>query len=117
MLNTRSQLHPRSIPPGTSEWSLLLQQTRQALSSLHAEDLAELAARAECMLAATVAVDSICQRMPWLREQELADLARQHRLLGDLLAATSSNLQVLQRMRVCHSGPACTGEVNSRWVR
>jgi hypothetical protein len=117
MSDARSQSDARSNAPGTSEWSELLEQTRQSLSNLRAEDLDELAARAECMLAATVASNSIRQRMPLPREKGLADLVRQHRLLGDLIAATRSNLQVLRRARGGSSCDARHGEVNSRWVR
>jgi hypothetical protein len=41
---------------GKNEWSLLLAEARQALSTLRADDLAELAARADCMLAATLGI-------------------------------------------------------------
>jgi hypothetical protein len=84
---------------GAGEWSGLLEQTRQALATLRAEDLEELAARADCMLSATVDDDSIRQRIPGPQAQEFVDLARHHRLLGDLLLATDRNLAVLRRLR------------------
>ena len=100
---------------GANEWGALIEETRLALSTLRAQDLDELTARAHCMLAATVGQDSIRQRMPWPRQRELLEMTRQRRLLSDLLIATGKNLDVLRRMR----GHDCVrpGEANARWVR
>lgn len=97
--------------PGTDGWSGLLAETRQALAGLRAEELEELAARAECMWMAVAGEDWIRQRIPRPQAQETVRLARQHRLLGDLLAATERNLKVLRRLR------GRGGEERSRWAR
>jgi hypothetical protein len=96
------------------DWSGLLAQTRQALATLRAEDLEDLAARADCMLNATVGDDWIRQRIPRPQAAELRDLTRQNRLLGDLLVATDKNLAVLRRLR---GGEREGAGVESRWVR
>jgi hypothetical protein len=92
----------------TNPWIVLLEETRQALSHLRAEDLEELSERAECMLHATVAEGPIRQRIPRPELREINDLGRQQHLLGALLHATGANLKVLKRT---------VGEVNSPWVR
>jgi hypothetical protein len=102
---------------GRNGWSELLAQTRQALATLCAEDLEELAARADCMLSAAVGHDGIRQRIPRPQEQELVDLTRQNRLLGDLLHATDRNLAVLRQLRGDEYGRTHTRKVNSRWAR
>jgi hypothetical protein len=102
---------------GKNEWSLLLAEARQALSTLRADELTELAARADCMLEATLGIDSIRQRMPTPQGQHLEELTREHRRLGDLLAATHRNLKVLRGVRTDGRGCARTGEEDSRWVR
>lgn len=102
---------------GAGDWSGLLAQTRQALATLRAEDLEELAARADCMLSATVGDDLIRQRIPRPQAQELLDLTRQNRLLGDLLLATDRNLAVLRRLRGDDCGRTGPGKVRSRWAR
>jgi len=101
--------------PGANQWSLLLDEARSALSTLRVEDLDELAARAECMLSATLDHDSIRQRLPRLVERELLDVSRRHRLLADLLVATKGNLEVVHRLRGYDRAGA--GRANSRWVR
>lgn len=100
-----------------NQWGELLNETRLSLATLRAEDLTELAARAECMLSATIGDDSIRQRLPWPHGQELLELSRECRLLSNLLAATTRNLEVLRR--IPGRGLDCTraGEANSRWVR
>ncbi len=102
---------------GRNGWGELLAQTRQALATLRAEDLEELAARADCMLSATVGHDWIRQRIPIPQEQELLDLTRQNRLLGDLLHATDRNLAVLRQQRGDKYERSLAGKVNSRWAR
>jgi hypothetical protein len=101
---------------GASQWSILLEEARHALANLCADDLEELAARAECMLAATVSFESIRQRMPRPQQQELAGVSREHRLLGNFLSATSGNLKVLRAARRSPRYPSGE-EVDSRWVR
>jgi hypothetical protein len=102
---------------GKNEWSLLLAEARQALSMLRADELTDLAARADCMLAATLGMDSIRQRMPPPQGHELEELSREHRRLGDLLAATHRNLKVLRGVRVDVRGSTRVEEEGSRWVR
>jgi hypothetical protein len=111
------------MPDGVSErgeggdWGGLLVQTRQALATLRAADLEELAARADCMLRATVGQEGIRQRIPRPQAQELHNLTRQHRLLGDLLLATDRNLAVLRRLCGDKGDRTRAGKVNPRWVR
>jgi hypothetical protein len=99
------------------DWNGLLEQTREALATLRAEDLEELAARADCMLSATVGNDWIRQRIPSPQAQELADLTRQQRLLGKLLLATDRNLAVLRRMRGEAGERTGAGRARSPWER
>ncbi len=100
---------------GMNEWVVLIGDTRLALSTLHAEQIEEVRARAEWMLSATFGHDAIRQRMapPW--ETQLLELTREHRLLHQLLVATKRNLDVLRRTR--GDFRATVGEVNSRWER
>jgi GrpB-like predicted nucleotidyltransferase (UPF0157 family) len=51
-----------------------------------------------------------------LRGAERAKVAREHRLLGDLLRATDKNLQVLRRLEGRLHGRERAGEGNERWV-
>ena len=102
---------------GAGDWNGLLEQTRQALATLRAEDLEELAARANCMLSATVGDDWIRQHIPRPQGQELFDLTREHRLLGDLLLATARNLAVLRRLRGDAVEPIEGGRMRPRWER
>jgi hypothetical protein len=67
------------------------------------------------MLSATVGNDWIRQHIPRPQAQELVDLTRQHRLLGDLLLATDRNLAVLRRLS--GDGDERTGRMRSRWER
>lgn len=94
---------------GANQWSALLEQTRQSLACLDSETLEELAARAECMFAATIGLEPVRQRLPKPQQRDMLAVSREHRLLGSVLLATDTNLKVLRRN---HSG-----EVNSRWVR
>jgi hypothetical protein len=89
------------------QWKTLLDETRQALANLRADELEELAARAECMLAATLGTEPVRQRMSRPHARDIAHVGKQQRLLGDLLLATGSNLKVLDVTR---------NERGSRWV-
>jgi len=102
---------------GTNEWNVLLAETRHALETLCAEDLEELASRAECMLAATLGFDMIRQHLSRPQGPDLIAMTKQQCLLGDLLRATNQNLAVLQRLRNRAGARPRTGEVNSRWAR
>jgi len=103
---------------GTMEWRTLLAETRQALSTLRAEDLEELAARAQSMFdASTPGGSAPRQGSPRASAGSRAQLAKEHHLLGDLLLATDRNLKVLRRLRGRLRDPRHTGEVHSRWVR
>ena len=103
---------------GTKDWSALLAETRQALANLRAEDLEELAARAQSMFDAAAASEPAQRRgTPGLAADTRAQLVQEHRLLGDLLAATDRNLEVLRRLRGRLRDPAHAGEVHSQWVR
>jgi hypothetical protein len=98
---------------GTDLWSGLLKETRQALAMLRAEDLEELAARAERLFDADAGLESQQQQGSRLRQAELVKVAREHHLLGDLLLATDKNLGVLRRLL----GRTHAGEVDPRWAR
>jgi hypothetical protein len=93
---------------GTGAWYELLAATQLALTHLRADELEELASLAEQMLRTTQTGEST----PGSREQAALLTARQ-RLLGDLLAATDSNAQVLRRLHERGS----IGEGNARWLR
>lgn len=98
-------------------WTDLLRQARAALSSLRAEDLEDLAGRAECMLEATVGDGAVRQRMHAPRMETMAGLARERGLLRSLLVETDRNLKVLRRMQPDGRAGIRSGEVDSRWVR
>jgi hypothetical protein len=75
----------------------LIDETRRGLATLRADELEELAQRAQQLDRAA------------LRGMDLRELAVRHRVLGELLDATAGNLLVLRRMR---------GEsAESRWGR
>jgi len=93
---------------GTGAWCELLAATQQALACLRADELEELSRLGEQMLRATRAGESA---LPG-REHAGMLMAR-HRSLGDLLAATGSNAQVLRRLHERGS----IGEGNARWLR
>ena len=78
----------------------LLAETRAALANLRADDLEDLAARAEAILSTS---------SPSVPNPAAL---REHRLLGDLLDATGENLRVLRRLRNLAST-----EGSSRWAR
>jgi hypothetical protein len=101
----------------TDSWSGLLEETRQALSKLRAEDLEELAARAQAMFAANIERESSGQVRSTPTSEELVEVDREHRLLGDLLLATEKNLAVMRRLQGRLSDRTYDGEVNRRWVR
>lgn len=100
---------------GTDAWRGLLEETRLALATLRADDLEALAVRAQAMF------EAASERGPLVNGVERAKVARQHRLLGDLLQATESNLEVLRRLSGGASdrmrGRTRAGEVDRRWVR
>jgi hypothetical protein len=100
---------------GTDSWSGLLEETRQALSTLRVEDLEELSARAERIFDAAAGLE-LRRQGTVLRGAERAKVAREHRLLGDLLRATDKNLQVLRRLEGRLHGRVRAGEGNERWV-
>jgi len=106
-----------AIGPEGNAWSALLEETRQALSTLHVEELEELAGRAECLLRATQDADAVRQRLPLPERKQMAGIARQHRLLGELLHATERNMAVLRPLRDRVGGRHPAGEGNLRWVR
>jgi hypothetical protein len=91
----------------------LLAQTRAALAHLRAEELEELAAKAEAMLASWESSGDSSGISPRCGAPELesrsAAIGREHRLLGDLLAATGENLRVLRHSRAPREG-------SSRWA-
>jgi hypothetical protein len=106
----------------TDAWSGLLEETRRALSTLRAEDLEELARRAQTMFQEAEGQQSRQQGPPLtppgisprgLSADEWTKLSAEHRLLGDLLQATEKNLRVLRRLR----DRARSGEGNTPWVR
>jgi hypothetical protein len=97
-------------------WETLLEQARAALSSLRADELDQLALRAESMAVRTRASGPELQPDQQLYRADAANLAEAHRMLGDLLLATSKNLEVLRRLRRRRSHACDPREVNSRWV-
>jgi hypothetical protein len=101
----------------SDSWSGLLEETRQALSRLRAEDLQELAARAQAMFAANLERESAGQAQAKPSAEELVEVAREHRLLGDLLLATEKNLAIMRRLQGRLSDRTYDGEVNRRWAR
>lgn len=92
----------------TDGWNDLLAQTRQALASLRAGELEELAARAETMF-------GVFELVP--DEEGRTELVREHRLLEDLLLATDRDLAVLRRLRGDAGDRAGAWKVNPRWAR
>jgi hypothetical protein len=106
----------RTETAGKDSWSGLLEETRQALATLRAEDLEELAARAERMYDAAGGLAPRRRQRPRIGGDERAKVAREHRLLGDLLLATDKNLQVLRRLDGRLDERVCAGGGNERWV-
>jgi len=84
-----------------NEWIGLLDRTRDALANLRTEELEELAERAQ------QALESTSAQLP----RDLRELAAQHRILGDVIAATGQNLNVLRRLR------GVDPDRSTRWVR
>jgi hypothetical protein len=82
-------------------WIGFVEETREALANLQTDELEALAERAQTALAATAV----------LCGTDLRELAARHRVLGDVLQATASNLNVLRRL----GGQEPDG--SSRWVR
>jgi hypothetical protein len=97
-------------------WTDLLRQARSALGSLRADDLEELAGRAECMLEATAGSDPIRQRISGPARRTTLGLVQEQGLLRNLLIETDTNLKVLRRACQDRPGSARGGEVNSRWA-
>jgi hypothetical protein len=97
---------------GTGDWSDLLASTRDALAGLRADELEQLARRAECAGEASAAQALSAEYNDPFAWQS-SDVVREHRLLFDLLRATNDNLLVLKRLQ----DQAATQEVNARWVR
>ncbi len=91
----------------TNPWIRLLEETHLALAHLRSEDLEELCVRAECMLHATAGEALVRQPLPAPDEGGGRDVSREQRLLGDLLLATRTNLEILQRT---------SGQAGLRWV-
>jgi hypothetical protein len=102
---------------GPREWSALLEQTRQALSMLRAEDLEVLAARAETMFAAHPALDSPRPRDLEPSPSDRTKLTRERRLLRDLILATDQNRKILRRLHRTAPGRMKAEEGDQRWVR
>ncbi len=101
-------------------WVEMIEETRQALAELREEDLEELALRAE--RAFEIAEDAGAFRGIGEAAQSgdpvnagirstgsLRELAASHRMLGEVLDATASNIGVLRRLH--------DGETHSRWGR
>ncbi len=75
----------------------LIDEARKGLATLRADELEELAERAQQLGRAA------------LRGMDLREIVAQHRVLGEVLDATAGNLRVLRRLR---------GEsAESRWGR
>jgi hypothetical protein len=104
----------------TDVWVEMIEETRQALAELREEDLEALALRAE--RAFEIAEDAghfrglgeVAQSgdpvNAGIRSTEsLRELAASHRMLGEVLDATASNIAVLRRLR--------DGETHPRWGR
>jgi hypothetical protein len=105
------------VSSSSDSWSELLQQSRQALSTLRVDALEELAGRAECMLAATLGSDPIRQRIPRPQGERMPELARELGLLRDLLSASDRNLKVLRGVSKDARYRGRAGEAGPRWVR
>ena len=72
-------------------WIGLLDETREALAHLRAEELEALALRAQKALDASSG--SVAN------SGDLRELAARHRILGDVLRETERNILVLRRLR------------------
>ena len=100
-------------PGGTDDWLAVIEETRQALATLSADDLEALAVRAQALLehVAGRARAGRTKRTAPL-EQDMQRVEAGHRGLGDLLRATAGNLAVLRRLRDRRSQ-----EANPPWAR
>jgi hypothetical protein len=101
---------------GAREWCGLLQETRRALSTLRAEDLEELAARAERIFEMNPCLEPTKRAGSEVLRSDMASLTRERHLLGDLMLATHRNRRVLQRLHRGASGHPGTEGVEQRWV-
>ena len=90
-------MQPASIAPDIAG---LLAETRAALANLRADELEDLATRAEAILTDSAKLPANPTAL------------REHKLLGDLLDATGENLRVLRRLRALASA-----EGSTRWQR
>ena len=90
----------------------LLQTTKDALANLRADQLEELAQRAESLAEGPIAGSQADCAAPGSSTQ-LRTTTLNHQRLGNLLRATRSNLQVMRKL----SGSNAGEEVNSRWER
>ena len=101
----------------SDSWSGLVEETRKALATLRAEDLDELAQRAQTMFnqaeAPATSHSGLLQTRPQISDEDRVRLNAEHRLLGDLLQATEKNLKVLRRLH----DRAISGEVDTQWAR
>ena len=74
-----------------SAWIGLVEETREALAHLRADELEALVSRAQ------QSIDSGPHGMPG--SADLRELAARHRILGDVLKETERNIAVLRRLR------------------
>jgi hypothetical protein len=95
-----------SLANSADAWEELLTATREALATLRAQELEELATQAEKMLEDGAPPAT-----------EPGRLKTEHRLLGDLLSATDRNLQVLRRVRARKSASPAAEEGRRAWAR
>jgi hypothetical protein len=101
----------------TDSWAGLIEETRQALSNLRADDLEDLVVRAQEMFGASVVLKSQQKHEPELCSAELVKVVEEHRLLGDLLIATDKNLAVVRRLQGRSRDRTYADEGHPRWVR
>jgi hypothetical protein len=99
-----------------NSWSILIEQTRHALATLRAEDLEELSERAEGMSDVNAGAGSHLRHQEGIHPVELADVMREHRLLGDLLVVTDRNFKFLRRLQGRNHDSMCACERDIRWV-
>lgn len=93
----------------------LLEQSRMALTTLQAERLEELTKRAEHLLADAIVSNPVQSPVAGMQLYFAPELVRQRSLLGDLLHASSRNLQVL---RTAHGDTKnCKRATRQLWVR
>lgn len=102
---------------GESDWRKLLVETRRALTRLRFEDLEELAGRAEEMLRSARAAKFSRPGALEFRARGGAAMARELRLLDELLRATDRNTAVLRRLLGHAADPTRDADRNIRWAR